>query len=213
MNPIQKLLLDGEIPMNCYVLERDKKCFIIDPGYQKESIQNYIAQKGYTVKGILLTHAHIDHIEALDCFAVPIYIHEKEYEILIDTAKNGFDFFEKKPQYDLADLEIVCINENSKLSIGNDEITVLHTPGHTKGSVCYLVGFDLYAGDTLFEASVGKWDRPTGDLRTLKKTIVHLINSLPDYILVHPGHGRSTTIGIEKQINSFYHQWSLEQNL
>lgn len=205
-------MLDGEIPMNCYVLERNKECFIIDPGYQKEIIQNYIAQKGYTVKGILLTHAHIDHIEALDCFPVPIYVHEKEYEILIDTAKNGFDFFGKKPQYNLADLEIICINENSTLSIGNETIQVLLTPGHTIGSVCYLIGHDLYAGDTLFEASVGKWDRPTGDLNTLKKTIVNLINSLPDHVLVHPGHGRSTTIGIEKQINNFYHQWSLEHN-
>ena len=76
--PTRRLQLDGDIPMNSYVLDRNNKAFIIDPGC-KERIQNYIKEEGLEVIGILLTHAHIDHIEALDCFDVPIYVHEIQY--------------------------------------------------------------------------------------------------------------------------------------
>lgn len=210
MNAIQKLLLDGEIPVNCYILERNKECFIIDPGYQKHLIQKYISEKGFTVKGILLTHAHIDHVEALDCFDVPVYLHEKEYEILINNYNNGFTYFGKLPNYSFDTLDIKLINESTIITLGDENISVIHTPGHTIGSVCYLIGFDLYSGDTLFEGSVGKWDRPSGDLNVLKKSILKLVNSLPDYTLVHPGHGHSTTIGTEKQINMYYRQWNYE---
>ncbi|MDR6241447.1 MBL fold metallo-hydrolase [Aureibacter tunicatorum] len=211
MNEIEKLRLDGEIPMNCYVLARNNECFIIDPGYQKELIQEYVDSKGYTVKGILLTHAHIDHIEALDCYDVPVYLHEKEYEILIDNYNNGFEFFGKLPNYSFESLDIRLVNEDSELNIGGEKIEIILTPGHTIGSVCYVIGHDIYSGDTLFEATVGKWDRPTGNVEELRVSVLKLINTQPDYMLVHPGHGRSTTIGVEKQINPFYIKWSQEE--
>lgn len=213
MNEIQKLLLDGEIPVNCYIVARNNDCFIIDPGYQKQRIQNYISEKGYTVKGILLTHAHIDHIEALDCFDVPVYLHEEEYDILIDNYNNGFLFFGKDPEYKMDSLDIILINENTKISLGDEIISVIHTPGHTIGSVCYKIGHDLYTGDTLFEGSVGKWDRPTGDMNVLKESVLKLVNGQPDYMLIHPGHGRSSTIGVEKEINLFYREWNYETGL
>lgn len=211
MNEVQKLLLDGEIPVNCYIVERENECYIIDPGYQKLQIQEYISKKGYQVKGILLTHAHIDHIEALDCFDVPVYLHENEYEILMDNYNNGFEYFGKPRPLDFENLDIKLITEETKLEIGNEKVEVLLTPGHTIGSVCYKIGHDLYTGDTLFEGSVGKWDRPTGDVSQLKKSILKLINNQKDYMLVHPGHGRSSTIGSEKQINPFYRQWQFEE--
>jgi hydroxyacylglutathione hydrolase len=213
MKAIRKLLLDGEIPVNCYIVERDRQCYIIDPGYQKEKIQKYISDNELNVRGILLTHAHIDHIEALDCFSVPIYLHELEYNILMDNYCNGFDYFGKPTPYDLNELNIQLINSKTTFTLDNEFIYVIHTPGHTVGSVCYKFGHDIYTGDTLFEASVGKWDRPTGNLPQLKETILNLINNQPDYMIIHPGHGRNSTIGIEKKINQFYRQWSLEQSV
>lgn len=112
MKDVQKLLLYGEIPVNCYVIECDNECYIVDPGYQKQQIQNYINQKSYQVKGILLTHGHI---EALDCFDVPIYLHEKEYEILMDNYNNGFEFFGKPRPLKFENLDIILITENTQL--------------------------------------------------------------------------------------------------
>ncbi|BDD01226.1 MBL fold metallo-hydrolase [Persicobacter psychrovividus] len=207
MNAVEKLTLDGEIPVNCYVIARQGACYIVDPGYQKEKIQAYIAAKGYQVKGVLLTHGHIDHIEALDCFEVPIFIHEQEWGILLNNSKNGFDFFGKKPKYQFDQLDIRPINSSTVFPLGNEEISVYLTPGHTIGSVCYRIGHDLYTGDTLFEGTVGKWDRPSGNMDQLRDSVLWLIDSLPEHLIIHPGHGRSSTIGVEKQINPFYIRW------
>ncbi|NME72456.1 MBL fold metallo-hydrolase [Flammeovirga aprica] len=208
--PIRKLQLDGDIPMNCYVLDRNGKCFIIDPGYQKEVIQKYVEEEGLEVIGILLSHAHIDHIEALDCFDVPVYLHELEYQILMDDSLNGFGYFGKEKAYNIHSLDIRTITENTKLYIDDYEISVFLTPGHTVGGVCYKIGHDLYVGDTLFEGNVGRWDRPTANLAQLKQSVIRLIDEQPDHMVIHPGHGRSSTIGTEKQINPFYHEWKRE---
>ncbi|MBB3696028.1 MBL fold metallo-hydrolase [Flammeovirga yaeyamensis] len=208
--PIRKLVVSGEFITNCYVLDREGKCFIIDPGYEKERIQEYIKKEGLEVIGILLTHAHIDHMEALDCFDVPIYIHEIEYKVLMDDNLNGFGYFQKDKGYDLSKMEIRKINEETKIPLGDEEISVIHCPGHTIGGVTFKIGHDLYTGDTLFEGSVGKWDRPTANLQDLKKSVIRLIDEQPDHMLIHPGHGRSSSIGMEKQINPFYHRWKRE---
>jgi len=208
--PIRKLKLDGEIPMNCYVLDRNGKCFIIDPGYQKERIQEYVKKEGLEVIGILLTHAHIDHIEALDCFKVPVYLHELEYDILMDDSLNGFEFFGKQKAFDVNCLDIRTITEDTILQLAEYEITVILTPGHTVGGVCYKIENDMYVGDTLFEGSVGRWDRPTANLEQLKESVLRLIDNQPEHIIIHPGHGKSSTIGTEKQLNPFYKEWKYE---
>ncbi|MGL4993859.1 MAG: MBL fold metallo-hydrolase [Bacteroidales bacterium] len=206
--PTERLLLNGEIPVNCYIIQRDNECFIVDPGYEKERIIEYVNDRGYVVKGILLTHAHIDHIEALDCFDVPIYLHDREIEILMDSSLNGFDFFNKRPKYCLSERSIIALNDGDRLAVGDGHhIEVVFTPGHTQGSVCYLIGCDLYTGDTLFEGSVGRWDRPTGDLNELKASIARLMRVIPDNYLIHPSHYRSSTILLEKQHNSFVREW------
>ncbi|OSY88589.1 hypothetical protein WH52_05925 [Tenacibaculum holothuriorum] len=197
--------------MNCYVLERNNKCFIIDPGYQKETIQAYIKREKLEVIGILLTHAHIDHIEALDCFNVPVYLHEEEVEILLNDNLNGFGYFKKQKAYDINKIEVVPINESSIVELEGHEISVIFTPGHTKGGVCYKIGHDIYTGDTLFEGSVGKWDRPTANLEHLKESVLKLIDKQPEHMLIHPGHGSSSTIGTEKRFNPFYAEWKQEQ--
>ncbi|MDC1107369.1 MBL fold metallo-hydrolase [Prolixibacteraceae bacterium] len=194
--------------MNCYIVQRDNSCFIIDPGYQKERIHNYIQTKGYNVKGILLTHGHIDHIEALDCFDVPVYIHKLEYPILVDNYQNGFAFFEKEPSYTFDSLDIELIDEGTLIPLGDEHFEVIHTPGHTLGSVCFKIGHEIYTGDTLFIGSVGKWDRSTGDINELKDSVLRLMDGHHDFMLIHPGHGKSSIIGLKKQFNHFYREWS-----
>lgn len=204
---MNKILLYGDIDVNCYLIEFKKKCYIVDPGYEKERVIEYVQSNNLEVLGILLTHGHIDHIGAIDSFDVNVYIHEKDYEIIEDNYKNGFMFYGKEKPYDLDSINIVKINENSIIKIDNKRIEVIHTPGHTVGSVCYKFEDDLYTGDTLFKETVGRWDFPTGNLDTLKSTIVNLIESMDEDIRIHPAHGESSTIREEKRNNYFYKSW------
>lgn len=203
---MKSILLDGEIPVNCFVIEDQGRCYIIDPGFQKERLQEYIKTLDLEVIGILLTHAHFDHIEALDAFDVPIYIHKNEKVILQDGFFNGFSYGDRVMPYELEDLNIVWIDE-SPLKINDQDIHVLLTPGHTPGSVCYKHGDVLYSGDTLFRGSVGQWDFPCGSQEDLKKSIISLLESLDDKTTVHPAHGSATSIAYEKQRNIYYHHW------
>lgn len=207
--PTEKLLLNGDIPVNAYIIQRNNECYIVDPGYEANKIRDYIAENQYKVKGILLTHAHIDHIEALDCFEVPVYLHEKEKEILLDSSLNGFDYFGKSPAYKPDSLDIRTLSNKDRLPVGYDFIEVIATPGHTQGGVSYLIGHDLYTGDTLFEGAVGRWDRPTANLDELKASLSVLMK-YPDHFLIHPAHGRSSTILTEKKHNPFIIEWDIK---
>lgn len=204
---MNRILLYGEIPVNCYVIENDGECFIVDPGYEKERVIEYVKAKGLEVKGILLTHGHIDHIGAIDAFNVPVYIHEKEYEILVDNHKNGFEFYGREKPYNLEDIDIVTIDEDKTFKVGDKTIEVIFTPGHTIGGVCYKIGDDLYTGDTLFKETVGRWDFPTGNLEVLKESVVRLVDSMKDEVRIHPAHGESSTMENERKYNDYYNAW------
>ncbi|MCK5052081.1 MAG: MBL fold metallo-hydrolase [Candidatus Cloacimonetes bacterium] len=204
---MRKILLLGDIDVNCFFIERNNKCYIVDPGYEKEKVQKYVKNNKLEVLGILLTHGHIDHIGAIDSFDVPVYLHKKEYEIIIDNYKNGFDFYGKEPPYSLDKINLIKIDESTVFEIDDKKIEVIHTPGHTIGGVCYKFGNDVFTGDTLFTGSVGRWDFPTGDLNTLKKTVVNLIDSQADKVRIHPAHGPGSTIKIEKNNNFYYREW------
>lgn len=208
---MRKLLLDGDIPVNCYFIEHNNKCYIVDPGYEKEKIQQYVKDNNLEVLGVLLTHGHIDHIGAIDSFNIPVYIHKNEYEILVDNHLNGFEFYGKEKPYDLQSINIIKIDETKTFQLDDKAIQVIHTPGHTIGGVCYKIDKDLYTGDTLFKGTVGKWTFPTGDLEVLKKSVINLVNSNEDEIKIHPAHGDSSTIGYEKLTNIYYKTWSKEK--
>ena len=211
MGNVQKILLYGEIPVNSYILEDNGECYIIDPGYEKERVIDYIKDSGLSVKGILLTHAHIDHVGAIDAFDVPVYLHEEEHNILLNDELNGFEFYHRSKPYDIKNIKIVTLKDGDKLPLGDKYIEVIHTPGHTVGGVCYRYNNDLYTGDTLFEGTVGKWTFPTGDLDTLKKSVIKIIETEPEEMKIHPAHGNSSTIGTEKIYNHFYTNWKLEK--
>ncbi|MCK5823873.1 MAG: MBL fold metallo-hydrolase [Ichthyobacteriaceae bacterium] len=207
---LHHLLLQGDIPVNCYIIEHNKKCYIVDPGSDKQTLLRYVESKNLTVLGVLLTHAHADHIGAIDAFDVPVYLHKNEYQILIDNTNNGFTMFGRDVPFNIKDINIVQINESETFKIDDKTIEIILTPGHTPGGVCYKIDNDLCSGDTLFQGSVGRWDFPMGDIKSLKKSVVNLIDSLNDNVNVYPGHGPASTIANEKAINGFYKQWKLE---
>ncbi len=201
---MHKLNLNGEIPMNCYIIENNKECFIIDPGFQKEVIIEYVKNNNLNVQGILLTHGHFDHIGAIDCFNVPIYMHVDELQIFNNNDNNGYNPHKLNRQHKTDNLNIITITDGHVFILGGKEITTISTPGHTIGGVCYFDGENLYTGDTLFKQSIGKWTFPTGDLKVLENSLIKLFTTITDdAVKVHPGHGLSSTIGEERNNNNF----------
>lgn len=199
-----RVVLKGDISVNCYLIEKNGFCYVVDPGYEKQRLREIVASKNLTVLGILLTHGHVDHIGALDAFDVPVYLHESEKEILLDDVKNGFSYYKMSKPYNIDALNLVTITATTKLKLEDEEISVIHTPGHTIGCVCYKHGNYLYSGDTLFRGTVGRCDFPTGDEDALRNSIKYLLENLPEETLVYPGHGISTKIKTEKENNPFY---------
>ncbi|MET3684279.1 glyoxylase-like metal-dependent hydrolase (beta-lactamase superfamily II) [Alkalibacillus flavidus] len=202
-----KALSLGLLGTNCYILDLDDQALIVDPGGDSHFIIDYLETQSLTPIAILLTHAHFDHIGAVDdiCqyFNVPVYIHEQEGDWLIDPSLNGSEWFQlgqiaaSKP----ADHYFV---EGSQ-QIGPFRFEVMHTPGHSPGSVSFWFEDDrtIIAGDTLFQLGIGRTDLPFGDHETLINVIKSKLFTLPDETVVYPGHGPKTTIGVEKVNNPF----------
>ncbi len=204
---IHELVLHGDIEVNCFIIEHGQKCFIVDPGYEKQKIAAFVRGRGLEPIGILLTHAHLDHIGAVDCFNVPVHLHEADLGMLGNDLLNGFAVYGQQKPFALDSLKVVTFGDSGAFPIGDAVVTALHTPGHTSGSVCYLAGEDMLSGDTLFSGAVGRWDFPSGDMQALRRSIVRLIDGQDESLRVHPGHGPSTTIGKEKRSNPYYLEW------
>ena len=184
---------------NIHVLidSKSKDASIIDPGGNAEVLINKINELKCNVKYILLTHGHFDHVGALkevsEYFNAPIYINKKEIEFMkIDKSVFG----EVPENYTL-------IEDGDTLSFGDDVIKCIHTPGHTKGGMCYLYKDTIFTGDTLFKGSVGRSDFIGGDFNELINSIKTKLMVLNNNIKVYPGHMESSTIGFEKLRNPF----------
>jgi glyoxylase-like metal-dependent hydrolase (beta-lactamase superfamily II) len=188
-------LPNGKWKQNCYIVSDDATGFalLIDPGSNAEAIRNRVAHHRLTPVAILNTHAHYDHIGAVAVlmahYSVPFYLHQADVKLLkqANVYKMIFDSKESiiipEPTGDLA------LHE-AGLPIGGFEISVLFTPGHTKGSTCLQVGTDLFSGDTLLPGALGRTDLPGGDKSNLAQS-VELLRRLPEEITVWPGHGKS----------------------
>ncbi|MBR2916535.1 MAG: MBL fold metallo-hydrolase [Clostridia bacterium] len=197
----------GKLFTNCYILgDTDtKEAFVFDAPAHGAEIYDFVTDKlGFKIKAVILTHGHFDHILGLDelvsLSGAPVFMHESEAELV-----NNKDF--NLTSYFRADIPHININKKLKdgdiLTLGENEIKVIHTPGHTVGGLCFLTGNILLSGDTLFENSVGKITHMTGDLELEIKSIKEKLMVLPDDILVYPGHGNMTTIGRERKENVF----------
>lgn len=202
-----KTIVTGIISTNCYVVhnEETQEAVIIDPGACSKNLKDYLLEKKLTVKGILLTHGHFDHILGLDglleMFDVPVYVHRDEEKLITDPIlnqskayTNGYTFTKAK-----------YVEDKEVLHLIGYSFQVIHTPGHTKGGACYYVKEEdvLFSGDTLFYASVGRTDFPTGSTSELIRSIREKLMCLPDDTIVYPGHMGATSIGYEREQNPF----------
>jgi hydroxyacylglutathione hydrolase len=197
---------------NGFVLgcEESRQGVVIDPGDDVELLLEAVAKHGLSIKYILLTHAHMDHItgvsRAKQALGAPIGLHRDDDFLYRAVVQQGLAFgFRVDPQppvdffYEGAD----------PLRFGRYGVWVHHTPGHCPGGVCLAVGQDetpartLFVGDTLFAGSIGRTDLPGGDLETLLRSIREVLFSFPDDTPVYSGHGEPTTIGREKRTNPF----------
>ncbi len=190
---------------NCYLASdvSTGDAVIIDPGDEAEVIVNAVRSAGLTVRAIINTHGHADHIAANGAmkneFRCPIMIHELEVEYLSDPDLNLASFIgHVGPISPPADR---LLADGDEIVAGNLRFTVLHTPGHTPGGICLSIGDALFAGDTLFAGSIGRSDFPGGSHRQLLSSIREKLLLLPDETIVYPGHGCETTIGVERATN------------
>ncbi|MDQ0156396.1 MBL fold metallo-hydrolase [Robertmurraya andreesenii] len=197
----------GPLQTNCYIIaNKEKKCLIFDPGEEGSKLIRHLEQRKLTPLAILLTHAHFDHIGAVDDirnrYHIPVYLHEQEKGWLMDPALNGSQFFMMGPiKVNPADH---VINGEGKMEVGDFSFEVFATPGHSPGSVSYYFedGF-VVSGDALFQGSIGRTDLPGGNHEVLIKSIHEKLLVLPEETQVLPGHGPTTTIESEMDSNPF----------
>ena len=198
----------GPLGTNCYILSKENNCLIIDPGGDDHIIKEYVRKNNLTPLAILLTHAHFDHIGAVQeirtYYNIDVYLHDAEKTWLENPELNRSILFlgeENAYQIDAPD----CIIEPGELVIGDFKMGVVHTPGHSPGSVTFIFEDDelIVSGDVLFQRGIGRTDLPGGDMQQLAHSIVTKIYVLNELFTVYPGHGPATKIKDEKELNPF----------
>jgi hydroxyacylglutathione hydrolase len=205
---IHKIFPVGPLQCNCSVIgdEKTHEAMVIDPGDQIEGILKILRQENLTLKQIVITHAHIDHVggamKLKAATGAPILMNQNDYALLkmldMQAAWIGM-----RPPGDVQVDE--TIGQGRVLKIGDISSSVIHTPGHTEGSICVYFPEEkkLIAGDTLFAGSIGRTDLPGGSMDKIMRSLHTQVLALPDEIEVVPGHGPLTTIGEERQTNPF----------
>ena len=189
----------GPVGTNCYIVRNDDtdECFVTDPAACPLELVGHIRREGLNVKAVLLTHGHFDHIMGLDDFLkefpVPVYAFSEEKPLLESAELNSSLGMFGRP-YTFSGAEYV--SDGQILHIAGFEIRVIHTPGHTAGGCCYYIPAEnvLISGDTLFRASVGRTDLPTGSMGDLVRSVREKLFVLPEETKVYPGHMEETTI-------------------
>lgn len=207
---IIKRLVVGSLSANCYIVgsEAIKEGLIIDPGSNAEDIFQAVLDSGLDIKIIVLTHGHSDHIAALydmqDRTGAKVAIHSEDADFLHGrgsfSTMFGISYKTPNPPDRL-------LKEGDIIKIGDLHFSVLHTPGHTPGSICLLTEDKVFTGDTLLYRGIGTTLMPGSSRRQLIDSIQKRLMVLPDNTTVYPGHGRATTIGAERQNNPFLHSW------
>jgi glyoxylase-like metal-dependent hydrolase (beta-lactamase superfamily II) len=202
-----KLVVVGPLDTNCYLVycKETLDCAIIDPGSEAERIFPLIVELGLKPAVILNTHGHIDHTGAnkdvKERFNVPLCIHSLDSPMLEKVHEFELSFFLGAKESPPADR---LLKHNDTIRFGKSRLRVVHTPGHTPGSVSFLGNGALFSGDTLFFDGVGRTDLPGGSTKDLEKSIKEKILTLPSETIVLPGHGPLTTVGKEKESNPFF---------
>lgn len=192
---------------NCYVVQDEGtgRTAVIDPGEACDSLVEQLERIGSEyVDYILLTHCHLDHImgaaQIHRLTGAPIVVHSADAAGLSDDCINGAEeFFMKIEEHPAAD---IIVNDGDTFMLGDMKFRVMHTPGHSAGSVCYIAEDTVFSGDTLFRMSCGRTDLPTGNPQEILKSLKKLAALEGDY-KVYPGHGEPTTLEFERKRNMF----------
>ena len=195
---------------NCYFLLDESgegggnRCAVVDPGDDGDAILRRLSSQALHCDAILLTHGHFDHMMALEqlrqATGAPVYIHEDDAELMTDDDLNAAKLLagvscSPRP----AD---ILLHDGDTVKIGGESVCVMHTPGHTPGSMCLVTGDTVISGDTLFRESIGRYDFPGGDYGTIMKSLDKFKALEGDYKIL-PGHGPSTTLSHEKEYNLY----------
>lgn len=192
-----------------------KKCWMVDPAWEAETVYDEAVKDGYSVEGFLISHAHFDHTNALERLLkkrdVPVYIQKRELEFLDKGAPK--ELFPDIPRSSLK-----AVSHGEKISLGPVELTFVHTPGHTPGSQCFLAGDRLISGDTLFLGSCGRVDLPGSNPYEMFNTLNGVLSSFPGKMEVLPGHNYSShgaTAPLEevRKHNRFFHAKTIDEFL
>ena len=199
----------GELQANCYFLIQDKDCVIIDAGDSADFILEEVSRQNLSVKAIVATHGHFDHVMAVGelqaSLDVPFYVSSKDQFLLDRVGETAKHFLGHVPI-------VIPIKQSTDLSVGefqisNFKLQILATPGHTPGSVCLYSKEEssLFTGDTLFKDGIGRYDFSYSNKKELFDSIKHLMKTLPEETLVYSGHGDPTTLGEEaKNLTNFF---------
>lgn len=196
-----KRITTGMLSSNCYIIGDAGKAAVIDPGVEHEEIAEVLDTQKLTLEYIILTHAHIDHIlhmeELLAARGGKVVIHDEDALLLGNPMLNGSVLFGLKKTFREADLRV---KDGDSLELGGIRLEILHTPGHTPGSMCVKAEGCIFTGDTLFRLGVGRTDLGAGDQTRLMNSLKKLMK-LDSGLKVYPGHGSATDIGYEKDNN------------
>ena len=181
---------------NTYVIFSDCGAVVVDPAVSVEAIMSAVSDEGAQLVGILLTHGHFDHTVSVDTLrhstAVPAYIHAEDAVMLTDGRKNAyFDFYGKECVHSPAEL---TLEDGDLIPLGNEQIRVVHTPGHSGGSVCFDCGSFLVTGDTLFGESIGRCDLWSGSEELMRSSLERL-RGFDKSLTIYPGHGAPSMLG------------------
>jgi glyoxylase-like metal-dependent hydrolase (beta-lactamase superfamily II) len=197
----------GNYQTNCHVVTCEDDCWVVDCGYEPEKLIEFLLVNNLSPSAILLTHCHADHIAGLDQLRskignIQMFCHKAEAE------------WNQTPMLNLSGMAGMPVtaapvqgylDEHSTLSLGSSVWRILHTPGHSPGSICFVHDESEQAivGDTLFAGSIGRHDFPTSSVNDLRHSISEVLMNLPDSMKIYPGHGPSSTIGVERATNPF----------
>ena len=193
----------GSYQTNCYIVwaEGATRCAVIDPGFEPETVLAHLEKRGLTLDAVLLTHGHFDHVGAVEALVkatgCQIWIHQADYTQKHNPINNRL-----YPIHDKDFCEISFCEEGETILAGGLNFSVMETPGHTYGSVCYLCEDAMFCGDTLFAGSCGRTDLPGGSRRVMTETLQRLSEIPMDY-RIFPGHGGSSTLAREQQTNPY----------
>jgi hydroxyacylglutathione hydrolase len=201
---IIKRIPTGMFGSNCYIVGLNGEGVIIDPGTSSKEVREIVGSLGITIKYIIITHSHIDHICSVDevklFTGAKVAVHEADAVGLADEVLNGSAMFSEAKAFNPAD---ILLKDGDVLEVGGLKLEIIHTPGHSPGGICVKAENNLFTGDTLFKRSIGRTDLGNGNYKDIINSIKSKLLLLDDSTVVYPGHGTYTDIGSERKHNPF----------